>query len=52
MSNKEGRKKVKRLREGSRCIGLAAINRSGSGAHINRKDKRKSNPKKKEISES
>lgn len=37
--------KVKRARKGARVIGLAAIQRSGAGAHKNRADKRKGNAK-------
>lgn len=35
--------RVKRLRYGSRVVNLAAINATGGGAHINRRNKRRSN---------
>jgi hypothetical protein len=39
----ETQARVKRLRYGSRVVNLAAINATGGGAHINRRDKRRSN---------
>jgi len=42
---KDKKKKLNAVRKGQRVVALSAIMRNGSGAHVNRKDKRKSNRK-------